>query len=264
MCSLTVKYANGKKQALGRKPVLGRRVAWAWQVPRTAAVGRARSKVSCPGVGARTGTFKVTLRLVPATVVVAQSGFTQGPTSSDGGTTISYGLKLVNRSPNEDASSTSIHVVLLDAAGNAVAASNQLILGSIRAGTTFYTGGYAYTTDSTVITHLAFSVEALSKPRSSLAPPAVTNIQVSSDSAGGVVIDGDITNEATTDLSSGSELDAAFFNQAGEIVGGTADPLLVELPPGAQDSFELISLGIPRASAVAQTKFDVAPYYGNF
>jgi hypothetical protein len=263
-CSLKVRYANGKKQALGRKPVLGRHVAWEWQVPRAAAMGKAQARVSCPGAGVRTRTFKVTRRLVPATLAIAQSGFTQGPVEYGGGTTVSYGLKLVNRSPNEDASTIGIDVTLLDAAGNAVAVSNDIILGSIPAGATFYTGGYAYTNDSTVITHLSYSVTAGSTPHSSDAPPAITNLTVSDNADGTVSIDGTITNEASKDLSGGSTGNAAFFNQAGQIIGGHSDPLLFsDLPPGAHSSFDVTSLGIPQASAVSQVKFDVAPYYVN-
>jgi hypothetical protein len=257
-CSLTVRYANGKKQVLGRKPVLGRRVAWAWQVPRTAAVGTAHAQVSCPGVGARTGTFRV---IRAAKVVVTRSGFTEH-TINGSGTTISYGLALVNRSPNADASDIDIQVVLLDSAGHVIDRFDQFILGRIRAGTTFYAGGYAFAGE--LVTHIAFSVIGWSTQPSSLAPPTITNLQVSTAHDGSVLLDGDITNEATKNLSSASELEAVFFNTAGQIIGGTQKPLGVEVLPGAQAPFELTSLLVPQASDVAQTKFDVAPHYANY
>ena len=102
-CSLTVRYANGKKQALGRKPVIAHRVAWTWRVPTMAAVGKATARVSCRGLGSRAGTFTIKRRLVPASVAVVKSGLSQVPDEFDSGTTISYGVVLVNRSNDEDA-----------------------------------------------------------------------------------------------------------------------------------------------------------------
>src|SRR5262249_55816943 len=56
-CSLTVRYANGKRQQVGREQVRGHQVWWTWLVPTTAGVGKAKARVTCGGAGARTGTF---------------------------------------------------------------------------------------------------------------------------------------------------------------------------------------------------------------
>jgi hypothetical protein len=264
-CSLAVSYATGKTQALGRKRVLAHRVAWTWRVPARTA-GRATARVSCGGL-VRVGKFTVTPH-PPATVAVTDSGFTQVPNGYDSGTTISYGLVLVNRSHDEDASLNEVHVTLVDAAGNAVGTDIQYIVGTIRAGTTFYAGGFTGTNDSTVISHLVVSVQVgQSKPRSSQTPPAVTNVQLSTEYDGSVVVNGDITNEATKNLSTYTDIDAVYFNKAGKIIGGShAFGLSLALPPGAHTAFAIGSLGpvgVPQASDVAQAKVSVAPDYGS-
>jgi hypothetical protein len=222
--------------------------------------------VSCLGVGARTGTFTVKPHLVPAKIAVVQSGLTQVPNGNNNGTSISYGLVLVNRSPNEDASGVSINITLIDTAGNAVAAFGQFIVGSIRAGTTFYTGGNTGTIGPTTISHLAITVTNGSSPKSSETPPELTNLQLSADPYDGTVaLNGEITNEATAFLSSLTEIDAVVFNKAGKIVGGGGTgvlPGLQALPPGGGEPFEIDTFGVVQASNVAQAKVSVAPFYG--
>jgi hypothetical protein len=233
-CSLMVKYASGKKQALGRKPVLAGRIAWTWRVPRTTAAGKAKARISCNGL-ARTGTFIVTRRLVPASVVVTKSGLTQTPDTYDSGTTISYGLVLVNRSQDESARDVEVDVNLLDAAGNAVAADTDYIIGGIPAGATYYVGHEVFTNGPTAVTHLAASIKVGdSKPQSPVMP-VVTNLRLSADQYDGTaIVDGDVTNEGQADLNAYAEISAVFFDSAGDVIGGGSTLPPFALPPGAQ------------------------------
>ena len=263
-CSLTVRYASKKKQALGRKQVITHRIAWTWRVPATAAVGKASARVSCDGHAAKTGRFVVKRRLVPASVTVTQSGLTQVPDGVDSGTNISYGFVLVNHSQDEDARDVEVDINFLDAAGNAVATDSQILLGGIRAGTNFYMGGLVLTNSSTVVTHMAAFVKVGESSPRSLVAPAVTNVRLSADPYDGtVILDGDVTNEATSNLSLLAEISAVYFNSAGKIVGGGLTFPPFALPPGAQTAFEIDTLGTPLASSVAQAKVSVDPDYGD-
>jgi hypothetical protein len=263
-CSLTIRYANGTKQALGRKRVRSHRVAWTWRVPPSAAVGKARARVFCGRAGVRTGSFTVKKALMPASVVVTDSGLTQVPDGFDSGTDISYGVVLVNRSQDEDASQVEVDVNLLDAAGNAVASDSQLLPGGIPAGATFYLGGFVNTNDSTAVTHLSTIVKVAESLPRSLIVPAVTNVRLSSDDFdGSAVVDGDVTNEGTSTLSSFAEISAVFFNSAGKVIGGGFTFPPFDLPPGAQTAFEIDTSPGPQASAVSQVKVSVDPDYGS-
>jgi hypothetical protein len=74
-----------------------------------------------------------------------------------------------------------------------------------------------------------------------------------------VVVNGDLTNEATSDLSSLAEIGAVFFDSSGAIVGGANTYLPVALPPGSKTGVEIDS---PLSFAgVSQAKVSVDPYY---
>ena len=263
-CSLTVIYASGKMQSLGHKPTRGRRAAWTWRVPVTAGVGTAKARVSCKGLLSRTGTFAVARRLTPATVTVIKTGFTQTPDGFDAGTEISYGIELVNRSPDEDAMNVEVDVNLLDAAGNAIASDSNFVTG-IPAGATFYVGREASTDGPTAVARISAVAKVSYGMPKALISPVVSNVRFSADAAdGSVVVDGDVTNEATKNLSSLAEISAVFFDGAGNIIGGGFDFPSFGLPPGAQTAFEIdTGPGGPQASTVAQVKISVDSDYGN-
>jgi hypothetical protein len=225
-----------------------------------------------PRVAWLAGTWRRVTPQPPAKVAVADSGFTQVPDANDSGTTISYGLVLVNRSHDQDARLDAVHVTLVDAAGNAVRTFNRLIVGDIPAGATFYMGDSTLTTkNSTVITQLVVSVNVgNSTPHSSLAPPAVTNVRLSSTQGLGTIeVDGEVRNEANKDLSAEGGIYAVYFDKAGKIIGGgqalAGGALgLRSLAPGAQTAFVIggaHAMNAVQASNVAQAKISVAPDY---
>jgi hypothetical protein len=204
--------------------------------------------------------------LAPATVAVTKSGLTQVPDQFDTGTTISYGLVLVNRSHDQDARDVEIDVNLLDSKGNAVAADKDFLLGGIPAGATYYYGNQIGTNSPTTVTRVAAVVKVGHSAPRSLVAPVVTNLRLSADQFdGSVVVDGDVTNEGTKDLSEFAEIDAVFFNSAGDVVGGDAVGPPFSLPPGAQTAFEIdTGPGGPQASGVSQVKVSMDPDYGSF
>src|SRR5581483_7234102 len=54
-CKLSVRYANGDKQAdMPPSQVVNGKVLWSWQVPQFAAAGQAKLTVSCTGAGKAT------------------------------------------------------------------------------------------------------------------------------------------------------------------------------------------------------------------
>jgi hypothetical protein len=98
-CSLRLEYANGTRQTLARERVTYHEVSWTWLVSTSAAVGKATARLACTRLGVKTGTF-VVKRRSPSSVHVIKRGFTQ-LNDGNGGTTLSWGVELVNRSQKE-------------------------------------------------------------------------------------------------------------------------------------------------------------------
>jgi hypothetical protein len=262
-CTLSINSLGGQGQVLGAKRVLRHKVAWAWQVPPTAAVGTAVARVACGKAGRGVGHFTVDKRLVPADVTVAKSGLTQVLNPYGSETDVSYGLILVNHSQDEDATDVEIDINLLDAAGNAVA-SERGYLAAIPAGGTFYYGDWHSGYPETAITALAATIRiGQSKPRA-ISAPAISNVRITTDPydypvEGGTDLEGDVINQGTSDLSSLALITAVFFDAAGNVIGGASTFPPFGLPPGAQAAFEMDSP--VQASAVASTGVSAEPEY---
>jgi hypothetical protein len=178
------------------------------------------------------------------------------------GSTVSYGIVLSNRSQREDARNVRIGINFVGTNGKVVTSDDQYLPGGIRAGTKFYLGGEAgvepLSPDVTNLT-VAFLYHH-SAPRS-LVAPAVSNIRLSTNPVDGtVVVTGDVTNDATRELSSHAEISAVYYDSAGFIVGGANTYSSVALPPGGQTAFEIDSpsyFGV----GVSKVKVSVDPYY---
>ena len=158
-----------------------------------------------------------------------------------------------------------VDVNLLDAAGNAVVADQEFVIG-LPAGATFYLGNEVGTNGATPVTRLAASVKVGESAPRSLVAPAVTNVRLSADPYdGSAIVDGDVTNEGTADLSSFAEISAVLFNSAGNVIGGDSTSPPFSLPPGAQTAFEIdTGPGGPQSSGVSQVRVSVDADYGTF
>jgi hypothetical protein len=208
----------------------------------------------------------VTVRARPPRLAVINSNLTEvTPPPSvcyKCGSTVSYGIILVNRSQSEDARNVRIGLNFVGTNGKVVTSDSQVLPGGIPAGTKFYLGGEAgveplspYVTNLTV----AFLYHH-SAPRS-LVAPAVTNIRLSTNPVDGtVIVTGDVTNQATRELSSHAEISAVYYDGAGLIVGGANTDTSVALPPGGQTAFEIDSPSY-FPFPISQVKVSVDPDY---
>jgi hypothetical protein len=187
-CSLTVRYANGRRQPLGDYHEQGHQVSWEWLVPPRAAVGRAKARVACGGSEARSGAFVVRRRPY-SSVAVVQRGFTQ-LRNGRGGTNISWGVVLVNRSQQE-ARNVTVYANFLDAAGDLVLTDFVRVAG-IAPGATYYAGSVADTAGFPVATRLVAVVNGTHDTPQTLASPDVTNVLVSAGDDAAVVRRGDL------------------------------------------------------------------------
>src|SRR5262249_1976619 len=136
--------------------------------------------------------------------------------------TISYGIVLANRSESEDARDVEIDIDFVGATGKVEASDSHYLLGGIPAGTKFYLGGQVFVGyDLPAVTHLDVALSVHKRAPRSLVAPLITSIRLSTNpSDGTVVVDGDVTNQATKDLSSLAEINAVYFDSAGAVVGG--------------------------------------------
>jgi hypothetical protein len=260
-CSLSVRYANGHRQPLGRFHAQRHHVEWAWLVPPQAAVGKAKARVACGGAGARTETFMVTRR-PPSSVAVVQRGFTQLH-NGRGGTNLSWGVALVNRS-REEARNVTVYANFIDAQGRLLLTDSVDVAG-IAPGATYYAGSVADTAGYPVATKLVPVLTSGPSTPETLVSPEVTNVQVfAGDGDGSAVIDGDVTNDGTQPLAFDAVIFAVLFNSSGQIVGGglAFPPYL--LAPGAQGTFEVdTGPGGPPASSVSYARLSADPKYGS-
>jgi hypothetical protein len=260
-CSLTVRYANGRRQPLGDYHEQGHQVSWEWLVPPRAAVGRAKARVACGGSEARSGAFVVRRRPY-SSVAVVQRGFTQ-LRNGRGGTNISWGVVLVNRSQQE-ARNVTVYANFLDAAGDLVLTDFVRVAG-IAPGATYYAGSVADTAGFPVATRLVAVVNGTHDTPQTLASPDVTNVLVSAgDGDGSTVVSGDVTNDGTTQLSSDAVIFAVLFDGAGKVIGGGLGFPPSALAPGAEGAFEIhTGPGGPPASSVSQVRLSADPEYGS-
>src|SRR5215211_1165685 len=101
-CSLSVRYKSGAKQkGLPSASAASGRATWTWKVPRLVQPGLAHATASC-SAGRASKTFIVIGQVVPPKIDVTQSGWSVRPYPF-GGSGVSYGVILRNRSKTNDA-----------------------------------------------------------------------------------------------------------------------------------------------------------------
>ena len=201
--------------------------------------------------------------LTPARVVVTKSGLTQVPDEADSGTTISYGLVLVTRSPDEAARVVDITVNLLTAAGSTVATDTQWVT-TIPAGGTYFVGNEVYSSVPTEVTHLAANLKVTrSVSRSSVAQPLrmFSSLQTLPMAASSSMVTWRI--KMKRHLSALSPIWAVFFDGGGDVIGGGLTFPPSELPPGTYTTFGIdTGPGGPKAGDVSQVQVSMDGNYG--
>src|ERR1043165_1948910 len=119
-CSLSVRYkSRARQKGLKTVTAAGGTATWTWTGPKHVQPGPARGTVSCSGAGRASRTMTVIGQVLPPKIDIVQTGFSIRPYPY-GGTSVSWGAILANRSKTQDA----LDVEVLC---NMVMADNRLI-----------------------------------------------------------------------------------------------------------------------------------------
>ena len=160
-----------------------------------------------------------------SSVVVQKKGFSK-TTSAAGGTFITYGLVLVNRSHRFAARGVLVKVTFADASGGPVA-SDTRTLTTIPAAGTFYVGGETDTTvPASIVATLEVRIGVKSSQRQRIALPHVRDTSVSKDDVQGWLVSGVMTNPYKKPLSAyDGAVCAVVFDAGGIVLGGYCEDM---------------------------------------
>ena len=267
-CGLTVRYADGARQAgLVPHATAGLR-EWSWTVGATTAIGPARATVSCGRSGALTRTITVVGGTVQhSKLTIADQGYSQRPSSFGSSSTVSYGIVLQNPSPSEDAKDVTVLVNFLDGTGR-VLQSATTDVSAIAAASSFNLGDSETLPTQTAVARLEIVVQTGSYVPHALHQPALENVAIVTDSFDPRWVDsvtGAVVNDDPTDVLTYARLSIVLFDAAGHVVGGGTGSMFMSLPPGtraffsASSGFSAIPIGNASVAAISITPTYKAP-----
>jgi hypothetical protein len=262
-CSLSVRYKSGARQkGLPSVPAASGTATWTWTVPRRVQPGGARATASCPA-GRATKAFTVIGQVLPPKLDVVKSGWSTRPYPF-GGTGVSYGVILANRSKTSDALDVSVLV-------NFVMEDNRLIgsasshVSDIAAGTEHAVGGELTFPAGAPIARLELTVQIGKTGSVTHTKPGISAIRVLPGTfepqwCGSV--EGEIQNDNPRRTLQFVELSTVVFDASGNIIGGGSGFGLASLPPSARMFMKITSgMGpIPYYKA-ASAMVSVVPIY---
>jgi hypothetical protein len=235
-CSLGVQYKSGAKQkGLRTVAAAGGKASWTWTVPEKVQPGRARVTASCSGAGRAYRTMTVIGQVLPPTVDVVQTGFSIRPYPF-GGTGVSWGVILVNRSKARDA--LDVNVIC-----NMVMADNRLIgtasthINDITADSRHATGGELNFLGAAPVARLEIVVQIGKSGPATHLKPGISFVRLAPSSfepAWTGEIDGEIQNDSPTRTLQSAQLSGVVFDGEGNIIGGGSGFSVGSLPPSAR------------------------------
>ncbi|MDX6516825.1 MAG: hypothetical protein QOH73_2491 [Gaiellaceae bacterium] len=263
-CALSVRYANGARQAgLRGTQALGGRATWSWDVPIGTAVGRAQVVVRCTGAGTRKHILLVVGAQTPLRVDVLKQGFSIR-NRSYGGADVSYGVILQNRSTTEDAMSVNVLVNFV-MTNSKLSGSASTPVTSIPAGGTYALGGNLSYDGIAPVDRLEVVVTVGKRQPHKLHVPPIANIYLepSSYDAGWMgAVDGELINDDPLLILQSAQLSAVVLDAGGNVVGGATGYAFAPLPPSARELVKLTGsvTAIP-VSKAASALVSVIPTY---
>jgi hypothetical protein len=265
-CLPAVVYADGRTvDGPIKNAVLGK-VSWAIRIPSNAAYGLAHWSVRCGPTWQQGGTWRVVAAAIPPpAVLVAGNGFSQRPDQADPGSKVSYGVFLRNTSLKRDAKNVLVLVGFVDAKGRLLGSTTKT-LPLVAAGQTFAYGGSASLGSRAAVKKLEVTVRVRAGAAAATRPQThVTNVTVVADQQDPAwvgEVDGEITNDASTQTMSSAQLSLVVLDAKGAIVGGGTTAVSSPLPAGARMVFAarggLASIPTSRAASAVVS---VLPQY---
>src|SRR5438105_906021 len=240
-CSLSVRYANGAHQAgVGATQAASGRATWSWDVPVGAAIGRAKLVAHCTGAGTRTHTLLVVGALAPLRVDVVKQGFTIRPRVY-GGSDVSYGVLLQNRSTTEDALDINVLVNFV-MADSKLSGSASTPITAIPAGGTYALGGNLSYDGVASVDRLEVVVIVGKRQKQTLHVPPVANIYLEPstyDTGFLGAVDGELINDSPSLVLQRAQLSAVVLDANGNVIGGATGYAFAPLPPSTRELFKL-------------------------
>lgn len=263
-CSLSVRYKSGARQK-GLKAVTagGGLATWTWTVPKHVQPGVAHVTASCSGAGRASKTMTVIGQVLPPKIDIVQSGFSIR-TFPYGGSSVSWGAILANRSKTQDA----LDVEVLC---NMVMADNRLIgtatarISDIAADSKHPIGGELTFPAGAPVSRLEITVRIGKPGPVTRWKPGVSFLRVTPSTfepqwTG--EIDGEVQNDNPTKTIQYVELYGVVFDASGNIVGGGTGFGFATLPPAARMVLVINSglRAIPYAKAASAMVVAVPTY----
>jgi hypothetical protein len=242
-CALTVRYADGAKQAglLGAKEANGR-VTWKWTLPQVTAPGPALLTARC---GGSKGSRKITVvgSLIPPKIVVTKSGWSvrERPYA---GSSVSYGVVLRNTSPNVNAMNVNVQVNFVLADSKLIGTATKQIP-SIGAHETYNYADQLAFPGAAPIAKLELVILVGAREKAQRTPrPGLDNIAVvpgQFEPAWAGWVQGEVVNDHPKLMLRSASLSAVLFDAAGHVLGGATGAAYNPLPPGTRQVFKLTS-----------------------
>lgn len=259
-CSLSVRYKSGASQnGLRAVTAAGGKASWTWTVPRSVHPGIAHVTASCSGGGRATRTMTVIGQVLPPKIDVVQSGWS-ARAYPFGGTGVSWGVILGNRSKTQDA--LDVHVLC-----NFVMADNHLIgsasahISDIAAGSNHPTGGELTFPAGAPIARLEIVVQIGKSGPVTRWKPGVSFTRVLPsvyEPAWAGEIDGEVQNDNPTRTIQMVELSAVVFDAEGNIIGGGTGFDSATLPPATRVAMKITTGMRPISMSKAASALVVA------
>jgi hypothetical protein len=266
-CSLAVRYKSGARQK-GLKTVTaaGGSATWTWTVPKHVQPGVTHVSASCSGAGRATRTMTVIGQVLPPKIDVVQSGFSIRPFPY-GGTGVSWGAILANRSKTQDAMDVEVLC-------NMVMADNRLIgtttarVTDIAAGSTLPVGGELTFPAGAPVARLEITIRIGKTGPVTRWKPGVSFLRVEPsvfEPAWTGEIDGEVQNDNPTKTIQYVQLYGVVLDAAGNILGGGTGFGFATLPPAARMVLRITDGMRPIPYAKAASAIVVAvPTYASF
>jgi hypothetical protein len=263
-CALTVRYKSGTRQK-GLKTVTAAngKASWTWTVPRNVQPGLTHLTASCSGAGRASRTMTVIGQVLPPKIDVVQSGWSTRAYPF-GGTGVSWGVILANRSKTQDA--LDVHVLC-----NFVMADNRLIgsasahISDIAASSNHPTGGELTFPAGAPIARLEIVVQIGKAGPVTRWKPGISFTRVMPsvyEPAWAGEIDGEVQNDNPTRTILMVELSAVVFDAGGNIIGGGTGFAPATLPPAARVAMKITAgmRPIPMSKAASALVVAVPTY----
>jgi len=235
-CALSVRYKSGARQkGLSAVTAASGIASWTWTVPRRVQPGVTRVTASCSGAGRASRTMTVIGQVLPPKIDVVQSGYSIRPYPY-GGTGVSWGVILANRSKTQDA----LDVEVLC---NMVMADNRLIgsatahISDIAADSKHPVGGELNFPAGAPVARLEIVVRIGKGGAVTRWKPGVSFLRVAPsvfEPQWAGEIDGEVQNDNPTKTIQFVELSGVVFDPAGNILGGGTGFAAATLPPAAR------------------------------